>query len=207
MKLDEFIGALQGVKPLANVWNQYSDNDTFGHIRRRNLWLHWQRMLAQRPAVLLLGEAVGYRGGRLTGIPFVSEQIMLEHSCFGAERGFVKTAEWPTVCREATATMMWQTLEACGRYPVLWNVFPFHPHLPGELASNRKPSVKELCLGERFVRRLLDLFPIKTIVAVGNTAENALCRWGLGCIKVRHPSHGGKRPFQVGLTAVLDENR
>jgi uracil-DNA glycosylase len=204
--LNEFITALQEVEPPANTWNHYSQRDSFGHIRQRNLWLHWQRMLSQPPTVLLLGEAVGYRGGRLTGLPFVSEQILLSHSFFGTGRGFQKTAEWPTICREATATIVWQTLDACGTYPVLWNVFPFHPHRSGQPASNRQPTVKELSLGEEFVQRLLELFPITTIVAVGNTAEAALNRWRLPHAKVRHPSHGGKQRFQAGLTAVLDES-
>jgi uracil-DNA glycosylase len=204
--LDEFIGDLAAVEPPANVCNQYSSDDPFGHIRRHNLRLHWQRLLPQEPTILLLGEAVGYRGGRLTGLPFISEQILLNHPLFGTGHGFVKTAEWPTVCGEATATMVWQTLDACGHYPVLWNVFPFHPHRPGQPASNRQPTINELSLGERFVRLLLDLFPITTIVAAGNTAEKALHRWQLACVKVRHPSHGGKGSFQAGLTAVLDEN-
>jgi hypothetical protein len=206
MSLDKFVAALAAVKAPANVWNQYSHDDPFGHIRRRNLQLHWQRLHSQRPISLLLGEAVGYRGGRLTGLPFVSEQILLDHPHFGTARGFVKTPEWPIICREATATIMWQTLDTRGRNPVLWNVFPFHPHRPGHPASNRKPTLAELSLGEHFVRLLLDLFPITTIVAVGNTAENALQCWQLACVKVRHPSHGGKRPFQAGLAAVLDEN-
>jgi hypothetical protein len=206
MSLDEFIMALAAVKAPANVCNQYSHDDPFAHIRRHNLRLHWQRLLPQEPTVLLLGEAVGYRGGRLTGLPFISEQILLTHPLFGPAQGFVKTAEWPTVCCEATATIVWQTLDAKGCYPVLWNVFPFHPYRVGQPTSNRQPTLKELSLGERFVRLLLDLFPITTIVAVGNTAENALRRWQLACIKVRHPSHGGKRLFQAGLTAVLDEN-
>ena len=199
MNLDEFIGSLAAMKPPNNVWNQYSHDDPFGHIRRQNLHLHWQRLQPQQPTILLLGEAVGYRGGRLTGLPFVSEQILLEHPLFGAADGFVKTAEWPTICREATATMMWQTLDTCGHNPVLWNVFPFHPHQPGQPASNRKPTVNELRLGEPFVRGLLNLFPITTIVAVGNTAEAALQRWQLACVKVRHPSHGGKWPFQAAI--------
>jgi uracil-DNA glycosylase len=199
------IDALVQIKPPLHTVNPYGD--AFGAVRRQNLRLYGEWLLAQRPSVLLLGEAVGYRGGRSTGVPFVSEQILLEHPLFGAERGYVKTAESPTIAREATATLMWQTLDACEVYPALWNVFPFHPHRPGQLASNRKPTLTELDLGEPFVRQLLALLPIRTIVAVGNVAEMALQRWGLACIKVRHPSHGGKRPFQTGLTAVLDGHR
>ena len=205
MSLDKFISALAGAAPLPNVINPYAYGDPFGAVRRQNLRLYGEWLLAQTTTVLLLGEAVGYRGGRLTGIPFVSERIMLAHPFFGETRGYVKTAEWPTICREATATIMWETLEACAVYPALWNVFPFHPHQEGQLASNRKPTVTELAVGEWFVRFLLDLLPIRAVVAVGNTAEFALQQWGIACVKVRHPAHGGKEMFQAGLTAVLDE--
>lgn len=206
MSLEQFVAALAAINPPTNVCNQYSQQDPFAPIRRQNLRLHWQRLHSQHSTVLLLGEAVGYRGGRLTGLPFVSEQIMLNHPFFGIKRGFAKTAEWPTICGEATATMMWQTLDACQSQPVLWNVFPFHPHRSHQPTSNRKPTVNELNLGEHFVRSLLRLFPINIIVAVGNTAATTLHRWQLDHIKVRHPSHGGKQPFQAGLTAILDEN-
>ena len=206
MDLHALITSLAQAGPMAQVVNPYGSQVPFAEVRRENLRLYGEWLLAERPSVLLLGEAVGYRGGRLTGVPFVSEQIMLEHPLFGRERGYVKTAEWPTVCREATATIMWQTLDSCGVYPALWNVFPFHPHQPGQPATNRKPTVKELALGEPFVRLLLDLLPIQSVVAVGNTAERALQRWGINCVKVRHPSYGGKRPFQAGLKVILDEH-
>jgi uracil-DNA glycosylase len=206
MMLDTFIETLAQTESGPHVWNQYSYDDPCGDVRRANLRRHWQRLLARQPKILLLGEAVGYRGGRLTGLPFVSEAVLMEHALFGEARGFVKTAEWPTLCREATATIMWQTLDAYEVQPVLWNVFPFHPHRPDEPASNRKPNQADLGLGEPFVRTLLTLFPISTVVAVGKTAEQALCRWQINCVPVRHPSHGGKRPFQAGLTAVLDEH-
>ena len=206
MNLNALIANLAQTRLLSNSMNQYEQADPLGAVRRENLRLYGEWLLVQQPTVLLLGEAVGYRGGRLTGIPFVSEHIMLTHPLFGRERGYVKTAEWPTVCREATATMMWQTLDACTVYPALWNVLPFHPHRPGQVASNRKPTKAEWAIGEQFVRSWLALLPISLIVAVGNTAEQALQSWGLACVKVRHPSHGGKRPFQAGLTAVLDEH-
>ena len=206
MNLNTLIANLAQTRLSSNSMNQYGQDDPLGVVRRQNLCLYGEWLLVQRPTVLLLGEAVGYRGGRLTGLPFVSEHIMLKHSLFGRERGYVKTAEWPTVCREATATMMWQTLDACAVYPALWNVFPFHPHQPGQSASNRKPTKAEWAIGEQFVRGWLTLLPISLIVAVGNTAEQALQSWGLACVKVRHPSHGGKRSFQAGLTAVLDEH-
>lgn len=206
MSLDEFVESLGQMKPLPNVVNPYQPGCPLAAVRRQNLRLYGEWLGARQPTVLLLGEAVGYRGGRLTGIPFVSEHILLTHPLFGKERGYAKTAEWPTICREATATIMWQTLDVCAVYPALWNVFPFHPHQPGERASNRKPTLADLAVGEQFVRLLLDLLPIGTVVAVGNTAAQALQRWDIACVKVRHPSHGGKRPFQLGLTAVLDEH-
>lgn len=205
MSLTELIKRLAQSEPMPNVVNFYAGDEALAVIRQENLRRYGEWLVSQRPQVLLLGEAVGYRGGRLTGIPFVSEQILLTHALFGVERGYCKTAEWPTICREATATMMWQTLDACAVYPALWNVFPFHPHQAGQLASNRRPTRTELACGEQFVRGWLALLPIQTVVAVGKTADQVLQRWGIKHETVRHPSHGGKEPFQQALTAILDE--
>src|SRR5438105_13709797 len=45
--------------------------------RRRNLKRYLEDFDAIGPRALLIGEAPSYRGGRLTGIPFVSESLML----------------------------------------------------------------------------------------------------------------------------------
>lgn len=182
-------------------------------VRRRNLRLYLTELAAIRPRMLLIGEAVSYRGGRLTGIAFVSETVMLggvdtrSGHVLGADRGYRKATAGPKLSTEASATMVWGTIAAVEPLPLLWNAFPFHPFHAGEPDSNRVPSAAELLLGSQFIERLLKLFPIEQIVAIGNQASLSLTRLGLAHEKVRHPSQGGKNLFVAGMARLSQSSR
>lgn len=191
--------------------NQFSD--TVGDlqenaIRRRNLKLYLNELATIGPRMLLIGEAVSYRGGRLTGIAFVSETVMLggvetsSGRVLGADRGYRKATPGPRLSTEASATMVWGTIADIKPLPILWNAFPFHPFHEGEPFTNRVPSAAELLLGQPFIERLLKLFPIEQIVAIGNQASLSLTRLGVAHEKVRHPSMGGKNQFVEGVARL-----
>jgi uracil-DNA glycosylase len=166
-------------------------------------------MQQQQPAILLVAEAPGYRGCRLSGIPFVSPAILQSGAAsgwFGLGNGWQPNSEWPEIQGEASATIVWETLEEVRPLPLLWNAFPFHPHQPGQPRSNRPPKRSELEWGRPFLHHLLQLFPIQTIIAVGNKAEQALTAWGISHSKVRHPSHGGKQAFMYGVRQMMGFN-
>jgi uracil-DNA glycosylase len=190
-----------------HVYNPYSSEQPANAVRRHNLGRYLRQMQPRQPRLLLVAEAPGYRGCRLTGVPFSSPHIMQhgldEVDLYGPQRGYQLADEWPHIRREASATIVWETLRRYDHLPLLWNAFPFHPHRPGNPQSNRPPKISELALGQPFVESLLTLFPIQAIIAVGNKAETALARWGFNFVKVRHPSQGGKRDFQQGLAAIL----
>ena len=97
---------------------------------------------------------------------------------------------------------MWATIRHLDPLPLLWNAFPFHPFHAGNPHSNRIPSAGELAIGERFVARLLRLFAIERVVAIGNHADRTLARLGVAHEKVRHPSQGGKRLFVDGMARL-----
>lgn len=177
--------------------------ETQNHIRRHNLATYLRHMQQQQPSLLLVGEALGYRGGRVTGIPFVSSHILQTHPQFTGLDCAAVTEQHPA--KEATASIMWNTLDAQACTPLLWNAYPFHPHKPGLPQSNRAPTVPELQLGADILRSLLAQFNITTIVAVGNRAYVSLNKMGLPCTKVRHPSHGGKVQFAAGLKAIQNQ--
>ena len=209
-RLDRFVADLARVDLSDRAVNQYRESA----VRRRNLRLYFEEIEALAPRLLLVGEAVSYRGGRLTGIPFVSESLMLcgvdlagGGRILGAERGYAKVDATTPVSTEASATMVWAIIRHLRPLPLLWNAFPFHPFLAGNPRSNRMPAAGELEIGARFLARLLRLFPIERIVAVGNHADRTLARLGVAHAKVRHPSQGGKRAFVDGMARLSHEPR
>jgi len=208
---DRLIAALADAEVSDRAYNQFSRGvgDLEGNaIRRRNLRLYLTELEKIGPRMLLIGEAVSYRGGRLTGIAFVSETVMLggietrAGRILGADKGYKKATPGPKLSTEASATMVWGTIAEIEPLPLLWNAFPFHPFHAGEPDSNRVPSAAELLLGERFIARLLKLFPIEQIVAIGNQASLSLTRMNIGHEKVRHPSQGGKNLFVAGMARL-----
>jgi uracil-DNA glycosylase len=199
-----FVDALSRVELSDRACNQYARGPAANAIRRRNLRCYLEAMQVIGPRLLLVGEAVSYRGGRLTGIAFTSESLML---CDGIPGdGYRQATESSKLSTEASATMVWATIRTIEPLPLLWNAFPFHPFARGNPHSNRMPANAELAIGERFIDWLLRLFPIEQVVAVGNQADASLTRMGIEHVKVRHPSQGGKRKFVEGITSLRIPN-
>jgi uracil-DNA glycosylase len=128
-------------------------------------------------SVLLVAEAPGYRGTRVSGIPLTSERQL--------------TGEGPA---EATATVVHGVLAELGLADevLLWNVVPTHP---GDATSNRRPTRSEVSSGLSFAR---ELSAGRRVVPVGRIAHEAL-----GGPYVRHPAHGGAAGFRRGLRELL----
>ena len=159
---------------IGRTHNQY----TASELRRRRLTEYLARRRHAR--VVLVGEAAGWRGARVSGLPFTSERQL--------------TGTGPA---EATATIVQRVLAELGVAGdmLLWNLVPTHPHRPGVDASNRPPSRDEI----RAARPFLDeLTGGREIIAVGRLAEREL-----GAPGVRHPSHGGAAAFRSGLAVTL----
>jgi uracil-DNA glycosylase len=213
-RFDRFLDALSRTEVSDRACNQYSrfTGDVPGNaIRRRNLRRYLEDHEAIGPRALLIGEAPSYRGGKLTGIAFVSETVLLrgvEHNhgrILGADRGFSKATDLPKPSTEASATMVWGTIRHLDPLPMLWNAFPFHPFHAGKPHSNRVPTAAELATGAQFIEMLLRLFDMDEVIAIGNQAAASLTAIGVPHHKVRHPSMGGKNEFVAGVARLLQQ--
>ena len=72
--MKSFIQKLARVKFDRNdVFNHLSFGEPLNAVRRKNLELYLSDLASRKPTVLLIGEAPGYQGSRLTGVPFTSE--------------------------------------------------------------------------------------------------------------------------------------
>ena len=207
--IDAFVERLATSPGGPNSVNQFDFSRPGNAIRRRNLARYLELLADHRPMTLLVGEAPGYRGMRITGVPFTNAAILQQgiphFGLFGSANGYQLSDDLPAVAAEPTATVMWRTLVELDFLPVLWSAFPLHPHRPGNPLSNRTPSATEAADWSWSWRALAELFEITSVVAVGNVAHDSMVRTGLSIPKVRHPAHGGKERFARGLRDLLDE--
>ena len=167
------------VKELASArigatYNQYADSP----LRRRRLTDYLGRR--GKASIVLVGEAAGYNGARVSGIAFTSERQL--------------NGNGPA---EISATIVHRTLAELGIADdvLLWNLVPTHPHRPGVPRSNRRPTAAEIADGLPFVERVAEG---RRVLAVGRLAQRAL-----DVPYVRHPSHGGAAAFRATLAAWL----
>ncbi|HEX7831295.1 MAG TPA: uracil-DNA glycosylase [Thermoanaerobaculia bacterium] len=210
-RFDSLINELSSIEltdRATNQWSRTTGDLQENAVRRRNLRLYLDELDAIGTNTLLIGEAVSYRGGRLTGIAFVSESVMLggvdtrDGHVLGADHGYRKATSGPRLSTEASATMVWSTIREITPLPLLWNAFPFHPFHAGNPQSNRAPTSSELEIGRRFIERLMRLFTFEHVVAIGNHASASLGKMDIAHTKVRHPSQGGKNLFVAGMAAL-----
>ncbi len=202
-----FVDQLAGTAPGGNSFNPFDGSHPDNAPRRLNLERYLLDMAEHGPKVLLLGEAPGYRGMRITGIPFTDRNTLEAGSdgfgLFGPDRGYALPTEHPSIRVEPTATVMWQTLRALDFLPLLWSAYPLHPHRPGNPLSNRTPLGTEVATGRLHWQTLTQLFPIESVIAVGNVAHRSILLSGVSAPKVRHPAHGGNVKFRQGLEELL----
>lgn len=59
-------------------------------------------------------------------------------------------------------------------------------------------------IGEKHLLKIIDMFSIEKVIAMGNKAEESLNKLGIGCEKVRHPAQGGKNEFVDGIRSIKE---
>lgn len=203
----QFLDLLRAPTPqhVFNPWTMRDgDMDLAGdaaHQRAQRLVRH----LSVEARYVLVGEAAGYQGCKVSGIPFTSERLLLAGAIPRVEMPTARLTSRPRPWSEPSATTVWNTLHELGIAPhtVLWNAYPWHPHKPGLLLSNRTPSRGERLAGVPVLRAYLRLFPGARVFAVGRNAESSLAELGIDNTALRHPSMGGALEFARQLQAAI----
>jgi uracil-DNA glycosylase len=164
---EKFVARLAGAR-IGETFNFYRYGSG-ADVRRERLRAYLDERSTSR--LLLVGEAAGYRGARVSGLPFTSERQL--------------TGRGPA---EATATVVQRVLAELDLEVLLWNVVPTHP---GTESSNRPPTAHEIVASRAF---LDELAQNRRVLAVGRVAARVT-----GAPYIRHPSHGGAAGFRAGL--------
>ncbi len=167
METERFVSRLASAR-IGATFNFYRDGER-AELQRARLRAYLEQR-AEAP-LLLVGEAAGYRGARVSGLPFTSERQL--------------TGRGPA---EATATIVQRVLAELELDALCWNVVPTHP---GTETSNRRPTRPEILASRPFLEELAEN---RRVIAVGRLAARVT-----EAPYVRHPSHGGAAEFRAGL--------
>lgn len=229
-ELKSFIDNIKSFKQIAEVFNPWKDYDIEYDMdcsaadKRREYLEGFLKLRLGKAKMILIAEAVGYQGGRFSGIPLVSERLLLGHnkeispSIFIESDGIKRTSS-PN-CKyfkyktqsvhgfsEPTATIIWDTVLKNNVSPydiATWNTFPFHPFNKSKgLLSNRTPREEEIKQGQDLLMKFIKLFPDAQVVAVGRIAQRTLKKMEVDCLHVPHPSNGGANDFKEGFQEVV----
>jgi hypothetical protein len=202
----------------ADVVNPYResfpelDGPAAARRRRENLEAYLERVGV--PRLVLLGEALGFRGGRFSGIAFTSERQLAGPAGrllpWAGRPPFQATSRNPDLWLEPSGSVVWDALGGDARGVLLWNTFPWHPFAAQRPLSNRTPE-------RRLVAANLDVLEAllaevggargTRILAVGRTAQAALATLGVEAPALRHPAFGGAGLFRRQFLEQREERK
>jgi hypothetical protein len=208
---------LLGDSPGGDVFNPWQDRDPdFDHsdqspkMRRENL-RHYLDQRAGFAKWVFVAEAVGFRGGKFSGIAMTCERQLpmtdLPHHRTSSQTIPLRATDRCGGVLEPTAMIVARALAGASVDPravVLWNTFAWHPHKPQNRLTNRTPTPTEVQHGLRVLRAMLGLFEGARVIAIGKTCQRAMSdQLGMNVPAVRHPANGGATEFTRGVQQLL----
>jgi hypothetical protein len=198
----ELLAALQDVTP-PDAEFLYDARTPDGALRLANLRRYLELTAGAR--TLLIGEAPGWRGATITGVPFMSVRELTARPGLltgdPAGDGFAEPAD-PAAGWELSASIVQKALRGWAVPPVNWPVYPNHPFRAGDRATNRPPRAPEVRAGAAIALELARALGTPRVVAIGRKAEGALAAAGIAAVAVRHPAQGGAGLFATQMAAL-----
>lgn len=201
-----FVSALSKIE-IQGVFNPYRDRCDIHDlsdgpaVRKKNLRKYLQSIVDLGSDTIWMGRDLGYRGGRRTGLALTDEERLILFAKLYPGSVPEKATKGPIVA-ERTATEIWNILSRLEMPPLLWNVFPFHPHEPNAPMTNRRFTNSELANVSDLNHELVSWLKIKKIICIGQDAATYAKSLGLEVECVRHPSYGGIKDFREGMQRV-----
>ena len=201
-----FAAALSQAR-LPSVFNPYvdccpvHDRPDAARVRKRNLVRCLEAALSARVDTIWIARDLGYRGGRRTGVPLTDEIHLGPAGVLMGGIVLDRATRGPVVA-ERTAAIVWNVLSRIGEPAVLWNIFPLHPHEPGDPFSNRCHTRAERDATWPLLVALIAMIKPRRIVAIGRDAGMALAGIDVPVDLVRHPSYGGQAEFIAGVHQI-----
>lgn len=201
-----FVSALSKIE-IQGVFNPYRDRCDIHDlsdgpaVRKKNLRKYLQSIVDLGSDTIWMGRDLGYRGGRRTGLALTDEERLNLFAKLYPGSVPEKATKGPIVA-ERTATEIWNILSRLEMPPLLWNVFPFHPHEPNSPMTNRRFTTSELANVSDLNHELVSWLKIKKIICIGQDAAAYAKSLGLEVECVRHPSYGGIKDFREGMQRV-----
>jgi len=217
MKVETFIKKLQrfSAPKVFNPWHDYDERYDASRrgssVRRQQLQAYLEERL-HKAKIIMIAEAVGYQGGRFTGIAMTCERMLLGHhdtvtpemvftgvlpkrTSYADSTYITKRTQRELGLNEPTDSVVWNAMLEANIDPyevVLWNIFPFHPFKGDDGLTNRTPTQDELDQGWTYTKQLLGLFPNTHILGIGQKSSLTLEAYGIDVqATLRHPANGG----------------